>query len=287
MKLCLITNSVGLAVDAEAAGIDRVMVDLEAKGKASRQAGEGLFFTNHRPDDVSCLHSSLGHTAILVRVNGIHHDSEREIDHAIRSGAEIVMLPMVQRVEDVARFVKMVGARVRTCLLIETGEGVQALGEIVAVPGVDEIHIGLNDLRLSLGHDVIFEVLCSGMIDRIARTVQDAGVKFGFGGIARLSAEHLPVRPDRIVAEQVRLGGHMAILGRSFRDEFEKVRQPERLRAEVARIRAAIDRWSHADEKQLSDNSKQLAEEVRAWKEATARETAGAKPHPAVTNSQR
>jgi hypothetical protein len=41
MIFSLITNDPRLAGEAEAAGIQRIMIDLETHGKAQRQAGQG------------------------------------------------------------------------------------------------------------------------------------------------------------------------------------------------------------------------------------------------------
>ena len=48
MILSLITDDVDLAAEAERAGIDRIMIDLEREGKAQRQAGRNLFQSSHR-----------------------------------------------------------------------------------------------------------------------------------------------------------------------------------------------------------------------------------------------
>ena len=40
---------------------------------------------------------------------------------------------------------------VKTCLLLETPEAANLLEQIVEIPGIDMIHIGLNDMHLALG----------------------------------------------------------------------------------------------------------------------------------------
>ena len=48
MILSFITDDRALAVEAERAGIDRIMIDLEREGKAQRQAGRNLFQSSRR-----------------------------------------------------------------------------------------------------------------------------------------------------------------------------------------------------------------------------------------------
>lgn len=41
--------------------------------------------------------------------------------------------------------------------MVETSEGVSNASEIVAVPGVDVVHVGANDLAVAMGHAGQFE----------------------------------------------------------------------------------------------------------------------------------
>ena len=54
MKTILITNDPGIATDAEAVGVTRIMVDLELMGKAERQKGKNTFITVHTKEDIAC-----------------------------------------------------------------------------------------------------------------------------------------------------------------------------------------------------------------------------------------
>ena len=55
----------------------------------------------------------------------------------------------------------IVNKRVKTCLLLETSQALCRLDDILTLEGIDEIHIGLNDLHLSMGLDFMFELLLS------------------------------------------------------------------------------------------------------------------------------
>jgi citrate lyase beta subunit len=274
MQLTLITRDAEFAAEAEDAGIERVMIDLETKGKASRQAGEGLFLSTHRVEDVARVKARLARSQLLVRVNPLGPGSQAEIDRVLRDGADVVMLPYFRDAEEVGEFVRLVGGRAVVSLLMETREAVARADAIVGVAGVDEIHVGLNDLRLSLGLDVIFEAVTSGLVESLAGIVRGAGIRFGFGGIGSLSATHLPVAPERILAEQVRLGASTGWLGRTFRGGMESARKPGELHREVALIRRAIERWSRATPAQHARNREALDREVSAWRDEVRRKAA-------------
>jgi citrate lyase beta subunit len=267
MILCLITNDVDFALDAEAAGIDRIMVDLEVQGKAERQAGQGLFLSQHQPDDVCRLRARLRSAKVMVRVNPLHAGTGDEIDAVLGDGADVVMLPMFDAPWQVAEFIGLVRDRATTSLLLETKAAVGEIARIVEIRGIGEIHVGLNDLRISLGLPLAFDVVSSGLLDALSATVRGAGIPFGFGGIARLTAAHLPISPESILAEQVRLGASVGLLGRSFRETLERQRRPGELTEEVGFIRAAIDRWSRASPRQYARMREGLLREIAEWRQ--------------------
>ncbi|WP_305461450.1 aldolase/citrate lyase family protein [Photobacterium leiognathi] len=70
---------------------------------------------------------------------------------SLKAGADIIMLPMFKTAGEAQSFIDYIDGRARTCLLIETSEALARIDDILEVPGIDEVHIGLNDLHLSLG----------------------------------------------------------------------------------------------------------------------------------------
>jgi citrate lyase beta subunit len=263
VKLILITNRVDFAAAADHAGIERIMIDLEVEGKAQRQAGRGLFLSDHCRDDISSVRAVLRRATLLVRINPIGPDSDREIDDVIRRGADQIMLPYFHTAAEARRFVTLVNGRARTILLMETRGAVAAASAILDLPGVDELFVGLNDLALSMGCDSLFEPILDGTVDRLARLVNARGLSFGFGGLARLTRLDLPVHPERILAEQVRVGASLGLLGRSFRDGL----QPGDLAGEIARLRAAIATWRECNHAAFAGNRMALRGEVRQWRQ--------------------
>ena len=254
MKLSLITDDVGLAVEAEQAGIDRIMIDLERDGKAERQAGRGLFLSSHRIESVGRVKMALEKTPLVVRINPLGSNSRREIDALVDGGADFLMLPYFSGLADARVFLGLVRRRTRAILLVETRSAASQLRALADEPGVDEVHIGLNDLSISLGYDNLFEPICAGIVDGMAAVLRTAGMPFGFGGIGRLSHQALPVHPERMLAEQVRLGASRGWLGRTFRGEMEQSRAPGELAAEVLAIRAAVGKWQAAPLGALLEN---------------------------------
>ena len=148
-------------------------------------------------------------------------DSDEEITRAIEAGADIVMLPFfhsVQEVKDFVRFVKdgneHCKKQAKVCLLLETPEAAILLDEILNVPGIDMIHIGLNDLHLAMGMKFMFQLLTDGIVEQLANKIRAKGIPFGFGGIASLHGGALP--GAYVLKEHYRLGSSMVIVGRSF-----------------------------------------------------------------------
>src|SRR3954454_9491106 len=96
LNLALVTNDVCLAKWSEAAGVQRVLVDLEVRGKSDRQRGTDLFLSTHTLQDVERIRTALTDTRLQVRVDQWHQGSEAEIGEVVRRGADIVMLAMAE-----------------------------------------------------------------------------------------------------------------------------------------------------------------------------------------------
>ena len=101
-------------------------------------------------------------------------------------------------------------------LLVETAAALAAVADLAAVSGVDEIHVGLNDLALSLGLASRWQVLAGDRLLDAARAVHAAGRRFGFGGIGGVLDDALPIPADLIYAEYARVGATAALVARAF-----------------------------------------------------------------------
>ncbi len=222
LTLMYITNNPKVALIAQEAGVDRIWVDMEYIGKEDRQAGMNTVKSHHTLEDIKALRPIVTKSQLMVRVNPLHDateaygSSEEEIDAAIRYGADVLMLPMFRTKEEAERFVRYVNGRAIVQLLVETAEAAEHIDEILEVDGVDEIHIGLNDLHLAYGKDFMFELLCDETVQTLCAKIAAKGIKYGFGGVARVGYGMLPA--EYIIAEHYALGSTAAILSRGFCD---------------------------------------------------------------------
>lgn len=220
LYLMYITNKPAVAEIAEQAGVDWIFLDMEFIGKDARQGGLDTVQNHHTVKDVANIKAAVKKAKVLVRVNPIHDalpyypSSKDEIDATIKAGADIVMLPFFKTVEEVKQFINYVDGRAKTLLLMETVEAANLVDEILEVPGIDMIHLGLNDMHLELGMKFMFELLANGTVEKLSKKIEAKGIPFGFGGIATLDGGALP--GSMVLKEHVRLGSSMVIVSRSF-----------------------------------------------------------------------
>lgn len=264
LQLMYITNNPMIARISEKYSVDRIWVDLEKIGKKERQGGMNTVQSTHRIEDVKTIREAIdGKAKLQVRINPMHENSQWEIDKVIEYGADIVMLPFFSTVKEAQSFIQMVNGRARTCLLLETIGAEECLDELIEVPGVNEIHIGLNDLHLQYHQKFMFELLANGKVEEICQKIRGKGIQYGFGGIAKLDEGMLPAR--HIIAEHYRLGSSMAILSRSFYDSWiaNDMEEVERVfKYGLGEIREYEQRLEKEGELFFENNRKVVNEEV-------------------------
>lgn len=239
IDLIQITNDPDLARRCDALDGMRLFVDLERMQKAERQFGRNTFISAHVLDDVGRIRSVLRRTKLMVRVNPFHAGTSVEVDETIGQGADSLMLPMFTTADELRAFCALVDGRVPVVALLETAGALDSLPQWLSAAGLEEVYVGLNDLHVSLGLRFMFEPLSMGLLDRVAGLVHERGLRFGFGGIARLDEGLLPGRD--VLAEHLRLGSKAVILSRTFRsnrrvveleDSVASLREAERLLAQ-------------------------------------------------------
>ena len=217
IKLMYITNDIQVAKIAENAGVNRIWIDLETNGKEERQKGLDTVKSKHKIEDIGKIKNAITNSELLVRINPMYDDSKEEIDNVIKQGADIIMLPYFKTVKEVKTFIDLIEERCKTMLLVETPEAVENIDEILKLKGIDELHIGLNDLHLGYNKKFMFELLADGTVEYLCNKFKEYGYsQYGFGGISRLRTGTLPA--EDILIEHYRLGSNAAILSRSFCD---------------------------------------------------------------------
>ena len=222
LTLMYITNNPVIAQIAQEAGVDRIWIDMEYIGKDERQGGMDTVKNHHTIDDIKKLRPIVTNAELMVRVNPLHTatadycSSGVEINQAIKAGADVIMLPMFKTVDDVKKFVSYVDGRAKVQLLVETVEAAANIDSILEVPGIDEVHIGLNDLHIAMHKTFMFELICDDTVSYLCNKIKEKGIKYGFGGIARVGYGMLPA--EHIIAEHYHLGSTAAILSRGFCD---------------------------------------------------------------------
>ncbi len=256
LPLCIITSSTALISEANQLHVDRIMIDLERLGKARRQMNKGLFISNHTEMDIPLARSILTHTQLMVRINPIHPQSESEINRCLGAGADILMLPCFVNATDVTRFIDCIAGRSKTSLLLETKEAINNIDDILAIPGIDEIHIGLNDLHISLNNQTIFDVILDGTVEKLAAKIKPKNIKFGYGGVAP-PAFPMPISPEAVIAEQVRLQSSLAILSRKVSSQLEK-NNVKHLSFVIAQIEAIARKWQNATSSDFIHNREEF-----------------------------
>ena len=216
MQFMYVTNNVEVGKIAEQSGVDWIMVDLEINGKQERQGHLDTVISHHQIEDVKKMAKVLKKSELLVRVNPIYNGSKDEIDQVIEYDAEIIMLPFFHTAKEVSKFIDYVDNRAKVMLLLETPAAVEVLDDIISLPGISYIHVGLNDLHLGYQKKFMFELLIDSTVEKICEKLSKTNIPYGFGGIAQVGEGKLPA--EIILGEHHRLGSSMVILCRSFCD---------------------------------------------------------------------
>jgi len=214
--LFLFTDDPLLAGQADAAGVRYIGPDLEYLGKHQRQGGMNTWISSHSLDDLAPVFAAITPARRFIRCNPVHDGLGEQLEAAIDLGSQAIMLPYFRSLEEATYFIQVIGNRARKLLLVETLDAARLLPSLVNLEGVDQIHIGLNDLRLDAGYRNHFELLCSDWMIDLCAVLAGTGQRFGFGGIGRALDTSLPIPADLVYAQYPRLGANAALLSRVF-----------------------------------------------------------------------
>jgi hypothetical protein len=229
MEFLIITNDPQEAQRWDEAGVDYIFVDLEVNGKHERQGGLNTVISGHILEDVSNVRPYIKNAKLLVRINPLYAGSGVEIDNVIRAGADVVMLPMFNSAADLEKIVRLVARRCAILPLIETPQALQDIKKICQVEGIDSFHIGLNDLSIALKLPFMFTVVENEQFLNALATLKSYGIKFGFGGVAKLGLGEMPA--ELILSQHRRLGSTRVILSRAFKEQVSFESSAEEVQA--------------------------------------------------------
>jgi len=251
MEFLFKVENVSDAYTALCASVKRVFFDIEWMGKTERQKKMGRVFKEKSLQPLKEITKVIGNQAdITVRLNPFYKATVDEVEFCLKNRVSTIMLPMFKRISEVKEFIKIIGGRARVSLLLETRAALENAGALIELKGIDEIHVGFNDLSLDLGFRFLFDVLKSGIMDVLAVVFKAAEIKFGFGGVAKIGKGLIPAQ--YILLEHERLGSTQAFLSKEFyelessiepaykvyKEEIEKLRfyyKKAKLRTKVSR----------------------------------------------------
>ncbi len=209
-----ITNNAALAKKACSAGVSRIFVDWETMGKAERQGHLDSVQSNHSLSDLIAVREAIPEKELMVRINPINEDTRAEVEAALGAGADLIMLPMFYDYQAVKQLSDIVAGRAKIVPLFETVASLSEVEKVCLLDNVREIYVGLNDLHIELKDNFMFSSLAAGLVDNVAEIAYKNNVRFGFGGIARVSEGS--VSGGMVLGEHIRLNSNIVILSRTF-----------------------------------------------------------------------
>lgn len=196
-------------------GINTFLIDWESRGKEERQAN---FDTEINPATLDNLYKvcAIPGTKAWCRVNGWGPWSPDEIEAAVSAGIYGLFLPMVRRIEEVEKFLNVIGGRCEAAILIETPEAAELAVDLNRLP-LNRVYFGLNDFAICRGRKFIFDALHEGIVGRVRK--QLGAIPFGFGGATAVDLG-APIPCRMLLAEMARLDCQFTFLRRSFKKDI-------------------------------------------------------------------
>jgi len=254
-KLILFSTDPSFIARAVAAGVGGIIVDWENRGKGTRQAFADTQINHDTLDDLKGVRKST-EARLICRVNQWGPWTRIEIEDAIEAGANQILLPMVQTMEEVEGVLKQVNGRCGVGILVETKAAIDLALEIGSLP-LSRVYVGLNDLSIGRGTPNIFIPLVDGTLETIRRFFP---VPFGFGGLT-LPELGKPIPCRLLIGEFARMDCQFSFLRRSFHRDIKG----RDMAIEIPRIREALQKAFHRTPEEVEHDRRELEEAVRMW----------------------
>jgi hypothetical protein len=209
-SLTLFSTDCDFIAKAVGAGVDEIMVDWEHTGKTARQVNFDTEVNNQTTVDLQRVRACTPIT-VICRLNAVGASTTAEIEQAVESGANEIMLPMVRKTAEVELVLDRVRERCGVGILVETNEVIECLPDMAKLP-LSRVYVGLNDLAIERRTPSIFTAIMDGTVEHI-RSFFEA--PFGFGGLT-LPQFGNPIPCRLLIAEMARLNCTFSFLRRSF-----------------------------------------------------------------------
>lgn len=260
LELVLFATEPALVERARRGGIRSMIVDLEWRGKEQRQLGADTEINRHRPEELDVLKRHAVPQRIC-RLNRLGPWTRDEVDATLSAGANRLLLPMVESVDEVESALELIGGRCELGILVETEHAVRIAHRLAELPLV-QVYVGLNDLAISrglrsdAGASEIFDAVADGTVQSLRRTF--ALHEFGFGGVTVVGGGS-PVPCRLLMAEMSRLGCTFSFLRRSFKRDVEG----RDMAAEVARVHELWRRLGRREPSEIDHDHEELLDRLR------------------------
>ena len=212
MNYIIITNKPNIVKEFDSDNVF-FMIDIERRGKISRQMNRNTLISDHELNDILTVKRHLKKSKIITRINSIHSDSSTEISNSLKFGTDYILLPFYKTLHEVQTFLRLLPNQNQAIFLCETKEAFIDFDLIHKNIKPFLIHIGLNDLHLELNCRFMFEILKFNHFKKVSDYFSNLS-NFGFGGISSLEEGTIPGK--FILKEHLLYKSNFVILSRSF-----------------------------------------------------------------------
>ena len=259
--LTLMTADPRVAAAADAAGVNRVGIDLEVHGKVQRQVSRPSWITTHTLEALRPVVAAMKQAVPFARIHPFALGGRDELEQVLALGARVVMLPMFISAAQAHEFVRAVDGRAKPVLLLETMPAVEQLDEILRSDRYFEVHVGLNDLGIQRGHASPFSMMLDPLLPRIARQVRQSNRPLAVGRLARVDDTALPVPASLVCALTVGLGASGGFVSHYFLRGIDAA-DPQAMSLHVAQLRTQLANWAQAPPEKMQAAMQALRQAV-------------------------
>lgn len=252
VELLLFALDDGLAAGAAAAGIDAVVVDLERRGKATRQLGFDTDVSVHTLDDVARVRE-LTDLPVVVRVDGPGPGLAARLADAAAAGADELLVPMVADADEAAACLRAAPPDTPVGVLVERATAVADAAAIGRLP-LSRVYVGLMDLMVERRAASPFPPLVDGTVDRVRAVT---ATRFGVAGLTAPGFGR-PVPATLLAGELARIGVDFTFLRRSFRAAAAR----DGLVSATAAVRAMVAAMEGRDDDRVALDRRALEQAV-------------------------